>query len=82
MQAGPSQQRDEYAARTLHHAAEVLTQPTAVDIPFYDYLTIIIIVTYYYCMALYILQPFVFSYTRLTSTSHDLSPSVIHPVYI
>ena len=77
--AGPSQQRKGHPARTLHHSAEVITQPTGIDFPFYDYLAIII---NYHCMALYyysatllicwLLQPFVFSCSRLRSTSRDL----------
>ena len=31
------------------HSAEVIMQPTGIDFPSYDYLTIIIIITYYYC---------------------------------
>ena len=30
-------------------SAEVIMQPTGIDFPSYDYLTIIIIITYYYC---------------------------------
>ena len=54
VQAGSSQQREGHAARTLHRSAEVITQPTGIDFPFYDYHTIIIIITYY-CMALYLI---------------------------
>ena len=37
MQADPSQQREGHAARSLHHSAEVIMQPTDIDFPFYDY---------------------------------------------
>ena len=53
--AGPPQQREGHTARTLHHSAEVITQPTGIDFPFCDYLTIIISFTYYFCTALYLI---------------------------
>ena len=59
---GPShQQREGHSARNVHHSAEVITQSTGIDYPFYDYFTITTIVTYHYCMALYLnIQPFVY----------------------
>ena len=64
-------------------------QPTCVVFACHDYLIIINIITawrhillFSHCTFILNIPTFVFPCSPLTFTSHDLSPSVIHPVFI